>query len=727
VPKILVADDNTNIQKMVSLAFEERGIDVVSVGNGEAAVRRIPDMNPDLVLADIFMPVRNGYEVCEFVKKDSRFSHVPVILLVGAFDPLDEKEARRVGADGVLKKPFVPPDPLIAMVISALEKNPKVAAELARAKEPPPPEPVSEPLPALEMPVKAEIKPLPDFPEPSTPEEAALVYGFGSGKRGDEGAAAEAKGPISLDPVDADEEEDAHASGAGSTSDWRRNAMDFEIPEETSKNMAFAMDDDAATQMFPSEKDVPPKHVSPKESLAPVAVEAATQIAPAAPPVATATEPVPALASALPAAETVEPHDSFISATMWGATAAVAPAAPAPAPAQSLPVVAESVESALEVKAEIKTPAPSVLEIAPEATAKAPEAAAKVAEVPAEEPALEIEAVSEPAFAARATHWMDAMTAAIKDTKPAEKEEDWSDSLPPVKLDLDAMEPEPARAPGAAAASVVAPVVATVAKQEAVAEAVSKPEASATMEPSAPFDLPVASGVASSEEDDKFFADDSALDAEHASELQGALPIPTTAIEAKSEIKSSDPELESDGPVALGKVSADPELIKEVDTSGPIAKDPALVEPPAVRVKPEPLLLEEEPAQPTSSLYTKREEPIAPAFAFTEPPPVAASAESNGPGPGEIEEPVKAEADERIPTAPPPNREILATIPFLTPPPDFLAAQAEEPKPSDQNVDDVVRKVLEKLEPQLHELLSQGLLKPLVENILHNDLAKKGR
>ena len=135
MPRILVADDNTNIQKMVTLAFQERGVEVIAVGNGEAAVRRMPDANPDLVLADVFMPVRNGYEVCEFVKKDTRFAHIPVILLVGAFDPLDEKEARRVGADGVLKKPFVPPDPLIAMVMSALEKNPRVAAELAKAKE----------------------------------------------------------------------------------------------------------------------------------------------------------------------------------------------------------------------------------------------------------------------------------------------------------------------------------------------------------------------------------------------------------------------------------------------------------------------------------------------------------------------------------------------------------------------------------------------------------------
>jgi CheY-like chemotaxis protein len=123
VAKILVADDNSNIQKMVGLALKDQGIDVVAVGNGEAAVRKISDVRPDLVLADVFMPVRNGYEVCKYVKGDSALSHIPVILLVGAFDPLDEEEAQRVGADGVLKKPFVPPDPLISMVKSALVRS----------------------------------------------------------------------------------------------------------------------------------------------------------------------------------------------------------------------------------------------------------------------------------------------------------------------------------------------------------------------------------------------------------------------------------------------------------------------------------------------------------------------------------------------------------------------------------------------------------------------------
>ncbi len=134
--KILVADDNSNVQKTVSLALADLGFEVVAVNNGDAAVKRLAEFAPDLVLADIFMPVRNGYEVCEFVKKDSRFAHVPVVLLVGAFDPLDEREAQRVGADGILKKPFVPPDPLITMVKTLLERSRSNRSASAAASKP---------------------------------------------------------------------------------------------------------------------------------------------------------------------------------------------------------------------------------------------------------------------------------------------------------------------------------------------------------------------------------------------------------------------------------------------------------------------------------------------------------------------------------------------------------------------------------------------------------------
>src|SRR5258708_6873570 len=161
VAKILVADDNSNIQKMVGLALKDQGIDVVAVGNGEAAVRKISDLKPDLVLADIFMPVRNGYEVCKFVKDDPALSHIPVILLVGAFDPLDEQEASRVGADGVLKKPFVPPDPLISMVKAALARAGVAVGASASTSTPPPP------MPSATKPQAPPVAPLPKIAPPA--------------------------------------------------------------------------------------------------------------------------------------------------------------------------------------------------------------------------------------------------------------------------------------------------------------------------------------------------------------------------------------------------------------------------------------------------------------------------------------------------------------------------------------------------------------------------------
>jgi CheY-like chemotaxis protein len=172
VVKILVADDNSNIQKMVGLALKDHGIDVVAVGNGEAAVRKISDIRPDLVLADVFMPVRNGYEVCQYVKSDPSLAHIPVILLVGAFDPLDEQEAQRVGADGVLKKPFVPPDPLISMVKSALQRAGVAHGNASAAKTPEP-----EALRASDLlrPSSAAVPTLASIPVPAGPPEPAMA------------------------------------------------------------------------------------------------------------------------------------------------------------------------------------------------------------------------------------------------------------------------------------------------------------------------------------------------------------------------------------------------------------------------------------------------------------------------------------------------------------------------------------------------------------------------
>ncbi|HKA21107.1 MAG TPA: response regulator [Blastocatellia bacterium] len=104
--RILLADDSITIQKVVNLTFADEGIEVVAVSSGDIAERRLAEVSPDLVLADIFMPGKNGYELCEAIKENSQFQHVPVVLLVGAFEPFDQAEANRVKADAHLTKPF---------------------------------------------------------------------------------------------------------------------------------------------------------------------------------------------------------------------------------------------------------------------------------------------------------------------------------------------------------------------------------------------------------------------------------------------------------------------------------------------------------------------------------------------------------------------------------------------------------------------------------------------
>jgi DNA-binding response OmpR family regulator len=104
--RILLADDSPHAQRMGEQILSEEGFEVVTVSDGDTALLRLQDFDPDLVLADVVMPKRSGYDICQYVKISPRHRHTRVILTVGALEPLDEAEARRVQADGILKKPF---------------------------------------------------------------------------------------------------------------------------------------------------------------------------------------------------------------------------------------------------------------------------------------------------------------------------------------------------------------------------------------------------------------------------------------------------------------------------------------------------------------------------------------------------------------------------------------------------------------------------------------------
>ena len=105
---LLLADDSATIQRVIEMTFAEEDIRVAAVGNGREAIERIAADPPDIVLADTNMPEKDGYAVSAFVKADSALSHIPVVLLTGAFDPVDGDRAREVGCDAVLVKPFEP-------------------------------------------------------------------------------------------------------------------------------------------------------------------------------------------------------------------------------------------------------------------------------------------------------------------------------------------------------------------------------------------------------------------------------------------------------------------------------------------------------------------------------------------------------------------------------------------------------------------------------------------
>ena len=90
--KLLLADDSVTIQRVVELTFSGEDVQVVTVGDGEQAIARIPLERPDIVLADIGMPKRSGYDVAAFVKGRPDLSHIPVLLLAGAFEPVDDAQ-----------------------------------------------------------------------------------------------------------------------------------------------------------------------------------------------------------------------------------------------------------------------------------------------------------------------------------------------------------------------------------------------------------------------------------------------------------------------------------------------------------------------------------------------------------------------------------------------------------------------------------------------------------
>jgi CheY-like chemotaxis protein len=146
--------------------LREEGFEVVTVTDGETAIIRLGDVDPDLVMADVFLPHKSGYAVCQHIKSHPAHRHTRVVLLAGLLEPVDEAEAERVQADGILKKPFEASVVVstIRPLLEAAQEARLAATEEQQAAPPPDPE--------LQPPLQPEPAPAPPgaIPAQSPPE-----------------------------------------------------------------------------------------------------------------------------------------------------------------------------------------------------------------------------------------------------------------------------------------------------------------------------------------------------------------------------------------------------------------------------------------------------------------------------------------------------------------------------------------------------------------------------
>src|SRR5215475_3053102 len=190
---ILVADDSPTIRRLVTQIFADGNFRIVEVNNGDAAIKSFEEVRPSVVLADIYMPGRNGYQVCTYVRQHPQLGQTPVVLLVGAFDAFDDNAAKQAGATASITKPFEP-GALIELVTSVLpaevpQNDQQPPREQAAAAEPARiAEPVAESTETVEMagpppqpsPAAAESEDLLDLEsifksEPSPPTAASMT------------------------------------------------------------------------------------------------------------------------------------------------------------------------------------------------------------------------------------------------------------------------------------------------------------------------------------------------------------------------------------------------------------------------------------------------------------------------------------------------------------------------------------------------------------------------
>jgi len=122
---ILLVDGDNAIVKFVTLILENEGYRVLTAPDGDEALQAVRHARPDLVLLEIVLPGKNGYQVCRAIREDKVLHALPVVFLSAKCQPSDRFWAKRVGADGFVAKPFDPAD--LVREVRARLRQPQLA------------------------------------------------------------------------------------------------------------------------------------------------------------------------------------------------------------------------------------------------------------------------------------------------------------------------------------------------------------------------------------------------------------------------------------------------------------------------------------------------------------------------------------------------------------------------------------------------------------------------
>jgi len=409
MPKnLLLADDSITIQKVVAITFANEDFKVTSVDNGEDALSRAREIKPDIILADVVMPRRNGYEVCEAVKGDPGLRHIPVLLLAGTFEAFDESRARQARADGHIAKPFE--SQALINKVKELTGGAKVAAPAGAPAAAPGPArpapapgapaarapgagmpPAGPPRPGGPMPLGARPPgpgmPPPGAPRPGAPMQQAGARPPGPGMPSPGAPRPGAPMPLGARPPGAGMPPPGMAPrppGAGMPPGARPPGPGMPPPGMAPRPPGAGMPPGAR----PPGPGMPPAGARPAagpmgpQALRPAPAPAAAAPRPAAPPAPAPSAPIrkdpfgfgfgaPAPAPAAPKAREEDFGDIEVEPPTR---------TPAPAPARAAPPSAELDELSVDVEPPAKTPAP--IELPDEPEAPAPELAPMHAFVP---------------------------------------------------------------------------------------------------------------------------------------------------------------------------------------------------------------------------------------------------------------------------------------------------------------------------------------------------------